>query len=335
MTPGVRVKLPHDWEVEALLTYGDTHDEANSYYGTNNTALNTALASNNPATAFDPYGLHRTSQATLDLIGNQIFLAPTLGRFTGYEARVNGGLFDLPGGEVKLAAGYEGQELGVSLGSARGNPTVPIAYRKFSRRVDSVYGELLVPLVGDANHMTGIYDLDLDVAVRYDNYSDVGNTTNPKYGINWAPIEGLTIRGSYGTSFRAPQFAEIYGNSNNLFQQNYQNPAGGPTPARFSVVRCQPGAGAGNGNDLVGRRGLGSHRSPAPEPYALGRELQEPGRGAAFQPDHTVPGKPVRRHGHHPARHGGARSRAGAAGSRNPAGGCVPWRQCQQRQPVR
>ena len=59
-----------------MLTYGDTHDEANSYYGTNNAALNTALASNNPATAFDPYGLHRTSQATLDLIGNQIFLAP-------------------------------------------------------------------------------------------------------------------------------------------------------------------------------------------------------------------------------------------------------------------
>ena len=66
VTPGVRVKLPHDWEVEALLTHGDTHDEANSYFGTNNAALNTALASNNPATAFDPYGLHRTSQATLD-----------------------------------------------------------------------------------------------------------------------------------------------------------------------------------------------------------------------------------------------------------------------------
>ena len=93
-----------------------------------------------------------------------------------------------------------------------------------------------MPLVGDANHMTGIYDLDLDVAVRYDNYSDVGNTTNPKYGINWAPIEGLTIRGSYGTSFRAPQFAEIYGNSNNLFQQNYQNPAGGSAPLPGSAL---------------------------------------------------------------------------------------------------
>jgi iron complex outermembrane receptor protein len=234
VTPGVRVKLPHDWQAEALVTYGRTHDEANTYGGLNTAAtgtLNAALASNNPATAFDPYGLHRTSAATLALIANQIFLAPTKVEFTGYEARVNGGLFNLPGGEVKMAAGYEGQDINVDLGSARGNPTVPITYRSFSRRVDSFYGELLLPLVGSGNQMTGLYKLDVDVAVRYDDYSDVGSTTNPKYGLNWSPIQQLTVRGSYGTSFRAPQIAEIYGNSNNLFQQNYQNPAGGaPLP---------------------------------------------------------------------------------------------------------
>jgi iron complex outermembrane receptor protein len=38
----------------------------------------------------------------------------------------------------------------------------------------------------------------------------------------------VRLRGSYGTSFRAPTIPEIYGNSNNLFVQNYQNPAGGP-----------------------------------------------------------------------------------------------------------
>src|SRR5690606_14291511 len=116
---------------------------------------NTALASSDPATAFDPYGLHRTSAETLALIGNQIFLAPTKADFTGYEARFNGGLFKLPGGEVKMALGYEGQDIDVDLGSARGNPTVPIAYRSFSRRVDSFYGELLLPVVGSDNRMPG------------------------------------------------------------------------------------------------------------------------------------------------------------------------------------
>ena len=39
------------------------------------------------------------------------------------------------------------------------------------------------------------------------------------------------MRGSYGTSFRAPLISQIYGNSNNLFAQSYQNPAGGaPLP---------------------------------------------------------------------------------------------------------
>jgi iron complex outermembrane receptor protein len=69
--------------------------------------------------------------------------------------------------------------------------------------------------------------LELNAAVRHDKYSDVGKTTNPKFGVNWSPVRGLKFRGNYGTSFRAPTIPEIYGNSNNLFVQNYQNPAGG------------------------------------------------------------------------------------------------------------
>jgi iron complex outermembrane receptor protein len=65
--------------------------------------------------------------------------------------------------------------------------------------------------------------------VRYDRYDDVGSTTNEKFGVSWVPTAGLAVRGSYGTSFRAPLISQIYGNSNNLFAQSYQNPAGGAT----------------------------------------------------------------------------------------------------------
>jgi len=227
VTPGLRVKLPADWSFEAILSVGRTNDQSNQRNGVNNAALNAALASSNPATAFDPYGLGRTNQAVLDAISNQVFLAPTLARFTGYEARLNGTLFSLPGGDVKLAAGYEGQQIRVDLGSARGGPTTPITYRRFSRRVDSGYGELLVPIFGTENAIPGFYKLELNAAVRYDRYDDVGDTTNPKFGVNWSPVRGLTLRGSYGTSFRAPLISQIYGNSNNLFVQSYQNPTGG------------------------------------------------------------------------------------------------------------
>lgn len=229
VTPGLRAKLPHDWEAEVLFGKGETHDNSSSLIGVGNTALNNALKSSDPATAFDPYGLGRTSAATLAGIFNQISINPTVGHFTGYEARANGPLFTLPGGEVKVALGYEGQEFTVDLGRATGNPGAVVAFTHRSRRVDSGYAELYVPLFGASNAMTGFQKLDLVAAVRYDKYSDVGGTTNPKFGANWSPVDGLTLRGSYGTSFRAPTLPQIYGNTNQLFVQQYQNPAGGAT----------------------------------------------------------------------------------------------------------
>ena len=227
ITPGLRISLPFGWQIEALASQGETHDFSGAYTGINNAALAAALRSSDPATAFDPFGLHRTSQTVLAGIADQIFLAPTDGKLRAYEARVNGGLFDAPGGEVKLAAGYERQEFDVALGSARGAPTTPIVYREFERSVDSVYAELYVPVFGAENAIPGFYRLEFNAALRHDKYSDVGNTTNPKFGLNWSPVSGIRLRGSYGTSFRAPTIPEIYGNSNNLFVQNYQNPAGG------------------------------------------------------------------------------------------------------------
>src|SRR5690606_36815716 len=111
-------------------------------------------------------------------------------------------------------------------GSARGAPTTPVVYREFERSVDSVYAELYVPVFGAENAIPGFYRLEFNAALRHDKYSDVGNTTNPKFGLNWSPVSGIRLRGSYGTSFRAPTIPEIYGNSNNLLVQKYQNPAG-------------------------------------------------------------------------------------------------------------
>lgn len=234
VTPGLRASLFSDWQLEGLFTYGRGNDQSDQVRGLNGGALNAALASSDPATAFDPYGLGRTSPQTLTAISNFLTLSPTLNDFNGYEIRMNGTLFDLPGGGVKLATGYEGQEIETRLGSARGPAGTAIAYRQFDRRVDSAYAELYVPIFGPGNARPGLERLELNAAIRYDDYSDVGNTTNPKIGVNWSPIPGLTFRGSYGTSFRAPLITQIYGNSNNLFGQNYQNPAGGAPLVGFA-----------------------------------------------------------------------------------------------------
>ncbi len=227
VTPGVRIQLPHDFQVEALVGRGETHDLSEAFTGANTAAINNALASSDPNAALDVYGLGRTNPAILANLANQIFIAPTDGELWYYTARLSGTLVDLAGGEVKLAAGFERQDFDVALGSARGGPTTPLTYRNFGRTVDSYYGELYVPIFGPGNAVPGFQRLELNAAVRHDSYSDVGSTTNPKFGINWSPIHAVTVRGSYGTSFRAPTIPEIYGNSNNLFVQNYANPAGG------------------------------------------------------------------------------------------------------------
>lgn len=227
VSPSVEVSLPYQWSLDALISYGETRDYSGSTRGVDNAALNAALASSNPATAFDPYGLGRTQQGVLDNIFDQVFLAPTNGELLFMEAGISGPLFTLPGGEVKLALGYERQDFEVALGNGRGAATNPIVFREFGRTVDSGYAELLVPLFGPDNATGGIRSLDLTAAVRHDKYSDAGSTTNPQFGIDWEPIDDVKLRASYGTSFRAPTIPEIYGNSNALFGQQYQNPAGG------------------------------------------------------------------------------------------------------------
>src|SRR5690606_21928066 len=128
---------------------------------------------------------------------------------------------------LALATGFERQQNDVELGSARGGPATQVAWRHFDRTVDSAYAELQVPLFGAGNARPGLERLIVNLAVRYDDYSDVGDTTNAKYGLSWKPVPSLGLRASYGTSFRAPLISQIYGNSNNLFVQSYQNPAGG------------------------------------------------------------------------------------------------------------
>ncbi len=234
ITPGLRFKLPHDWQLEVVYGVGRTHDNSIQTRGLNNAALNAALASNDPTKAFDPYGGHRTAANVLAGISDQLFVAPTIGRFKGGEVRLNGALFSLPGGEVKVGAGIETQANEVDLGLQRGAPGTAMTFRYFKRDVSSVYVETLIPIFGMGNAVPGFQKLDLSLAVRSDDYSDVGKTTNPKYGVNWTPVDGLTLKASYGTSFRAPIIPQIYGNSNGLFGQSYQNPAGGAPLTGFA-----------------------------------------------------------------------------------------------------
>ncbi|MGQ9427363.1 TonB-dependent receptor plug domain-containing protein [Gilvimarinus sp. F26214L] len=227
LTTGFKLNLPADWLLEGLVTYGDLHERSESLRGINSRALDTALASSDPATAFDPYGLNRSSPEVIAAISNQIFIADTYNELLAYELRADGGLFELPGGMVRLAVGLESQEQTNEPGVQRGSPGVAMRRPTYERDVDSYYGEVLIPIVGADNALPGVQSLEVNVAARTDDYSDVGSTSNPKYGVNWSPVDDLTVRASYGTSFRAPLFSQLYGNSSALFVQPYSDPTQG------------------------------------------------------------------------------------------------------------
>ena len=79
---------------------------------------------------------------------------------------------------------------GIASGSAQGE-----------RLIGEAFGEISVPLKANA--------LWLDGAVRYSDYSDFGNTANPKMALRWRPIPTLLLRASYATGFKAPTLVDM------------------------------------------------------------------------------------------------------------------------------
>ena len=86
------------------------------------------------------------------------------------------------------------------------------------REVTSAFAEIFVPIIGEDQALPFVRSLSLAIAGRYDKYQDDQSspgaklldtdTTNPKLGLTWVPVNGLTVRGTFGTSFRAPSLGD-------------------------------------------------------------------------------------------------------------------------------
>lgn len=240
-TLGVDVKLPHMWKFEGDYTYG-RDDDRSTAYNLNNTALNAALASSNPATAFNPFGA-ANSAAALANLHNSAFIAPGRTVQQEFEGKFDGPVYTLPGGDIRVALGGEYVRQDVWSGLTSGPTTALTAYRiPAGRDVRSGYIEALVPIVGAGNAVRGVQRLDVDLAGRIESYSDVGSTSNPKFGVNWSPMQGLLFRGSYGTSFRAPLLPQLHPASTALYVQNYSDPK---SPTGVTQGLTLSGAGPG------------------------------------------------------------------------------------------
>lgn len=201
---GLDFELPRDLSLSVYGTF-DWADNDAFIPQINTAALNAAAAGTTTATALDPFGTG-TSPAVVAAILNSS-TDVSIEQLTSLGAvKLDGPLIALPGGQSRFAAGAELRRESFVQQGFVGTTAVP---EDLSRDITSVYGELFVPIFGEGNAAPGLQSLALSLSGRYDDYSDFGTTTNPKIGVNWVPVDGVLVRGSYGTSFRAPGLRQV------------------------------------------------------------------------------------------------------------------------------
>jgi len=150
------------------------------------------------------------SNAALAAVVNRASYQPfviTETQMITYDANTAGELFELPGGSAGLAVGVNRVEQNYkkTIDTQSQNDNVfgvtDDKGDQGDRQVNAVYAELSLPVVKQ---------LELQAAVRHDQYSDFGSTTNPKFGFKYHPLDGLLFRGNVATGFKAPTLRQIY-----------------------------------------------------------------------------------------------------------------------------
>ena len=233
---GLNIALPANWAGKVYYSRTTTQSQNITYGAVNKAAVSAALgwtiattaaSGTTPAIATwtkpgavpylnlfcDPYAFQCNSPATLD------YMSGARQQWTKYAVdekgvNVDGPLFDLPGGQVKAALGatYTSFHFLQTFAATTQSPTLILQTVADPRQQQlwAVFTQINVPIISSANALPGVRRVDLEGSWRHDQYSDFGGTSNAKAAFNWLVSEdaGLTLRGAWGQSFRAPDYAE-------------------------------------------------------------------------------------------------------------------------------
>ncbi len=205
-----------------------------------------------------------------------------------------GDLFALPAGDVGIAFGAEarretqrddrdanldGTHTFTDMVTGATNPSnvaavSPNPDTHGSRNVGSAYVEFAVPLVSPDMDVPLVHRLDMQLAGRYEHYSDFGSVAKPKIALAWDVVDGVRLRGSYSEGFRAP----------NLEQTNatqYARLASG-----MDHVRCEADLRAGRiaSFSACGQNTAGVSLLVAGNPDLEPEESTNTSYGVVFQP---------------------------------------------------
>ncbi len=207
-----------DWDWEAAFVHSKATKTDTTKNRVSNILITEALFDPTEA-AYNPFsgGLNSNiERALIDVVReNETELTMLDAKFA------NADLFELPAGPLGFVIGFEYREESfiddrddrldgtIAFTDFEGDtyPFVsdvvnssPTPDNSGERDVASVFVELQIPV---------FENFDMQAAIRYEDFSDVGNTTVGKLAFGYRPIESLLLRGSWSEAFRAPNLVTI------------------------------------------------------------------------------------------------------------------------------
>ncbi len=190
-----------NWEVAASRGRGESLQTGNLSQGWVRTDF---LQAEIDAGNYNPFGATFNPQEVLDRIRTNL-VRQGKSSLTTYDATITGEIFDMSAGPVLMATGVEYREERVS----------DIPDDQFRRGL--IFGTESVSAAAERDNFSAFVEFslpitesfELQLAGRYDDYSDFGTTTNPKVAGRWAITDRVAVRGSWGQGFRAPSLAQI------------------------------------------------------------------------------------------------------------------------------
>ncbi|NKB32866.1 MAG: TonB-dependent receptor [Pseudomonadales bacterium] len=194
------------WTGSAAITYLNGRSHFGSWGDSTSRLIDALLGAGGPNgdEYFNPFYATDPSRLNSQSVVNFIRVpSRTDSEFsqTVYDAVFSGDLFELPAGTLGAAFGVQYRDALFT--------TDPSADRlvgdtwglqveqalRISQDTSAVFGELSVPLIDG---------LEMQLAARYEDYGDGLDSTDPKIGLKYQPIDALSLRASWGTSFVAP-----------------------------------------------------------------------------------------------------------------------------------
>ncbi|MFC3093276.1 TonB-dependent receptor [Alteromonas sediminis] len=207
-----------DWFWDTALMHSEAEKTDITRNRVSNTLMQEALNDPTPA-AYNPFsgGINSNIERALIDVTRESKTEITLFDFKASHDSI----FELPGGDVGILLGFEWRDEsfvddrdprldGTIVFTDKEGDTYPFVSDVVNssptpdnagdRQVTSLFTELQLPILDN---------LDVQAALRFEDFSDVGSTTVGKVAFGYRPAEWLLVRGSWSEAFRAPNLVTV------------------------------------------------------------------------------------------------------------------------------